>query len=196
MTTEYKVEQNQTGEDLAQEFTIYHHKKRSGSCSKGQREKRRQEVFRLHFILGYSMVEIAKLMNFNYKTVEKDVAELNSRLAKEWGRIQLRAFIQKQITRLEFQRTRLMTMLGKVENPETKLRTEQLILEIDSRLAQLVSRIIGSRERIADAASKLMNKEAEKRGWHMRWISSQTLTSMPKDKHEQVMQIVEDSKYG
>lgn len=142
------------------------------------------------------MVEIAKLMNFNYKTVEKDVAELNSRLAKEWGRTHLRAFVQKQITRLEFQRTRLMTMLGKVENPETKLRTEQLILEIDSRLAQLVSKMIGSRQRIADAASKLMNKEAEKRGWRMRWISSQTLTGMPKDKHEQVMRIVEDSKYG
>ena len=193
---EYKVEQNKIGEGLAQEFTIYHHKKRSGSCSKGQREKRRQEVFRLHFILGYSMVEIAKLMNFNYKTVEKDVTQLNARLAKEWGRTPLRAFIQKQITRLEFQRTRLMTMLEKVENPETKLRTEQLILEIDSRLAQLVSRMIGSRERIADTASKVMNKEAEKQGWNIRWISSRTLTSLPRNKHEQVMQIVEDSQYG
>lgn len=193
MTTECELKEDQTEQDSGEQLTISHHKRRKkGPYSKAQRESRRQEVFRLHFILGYSMAEIAKLMNVNYKTIEKDVAELNTRLAQQWGKTNLRAFMQKQVSRLEAQRSRLMAMLDKAENPELRLRIEQLILEIDTRLSQLITRMFSTRERLVEVASRMMNKESEKRGWNVRWISWQTLSDLPKDKYEQVIRIIGD----
>lgn len=131
-------------------------------------------------------------MQVNYKTVEKDVEELNGRLAAQWGKTNLKALMQKHVSRLETQRTRLIGMLDKTENPETKLRIEQLISEIDTRLLQLTTKLLYTQERIVQVACKIMNKESEKRGWNTRWISLQTLSDLPKDKYDQVMRIVGD----
>ena len=47
--------------------------KKGGPYTKLQLEKRRDEVFKLHFEYGYHAVQIAKLLNVNRNTINEDI---------------------------------------------------------------------------------------------------------------------------
>ena len=47
--------------------------KNGGPYSRDDREKRQNEVFRLHFEFGYPATRIAELMNINRNTINADI---------------------------------------------------------------------------------------------------------------------------
>ena len=58
-------------------------RKRSGPYSKNEKQKRRSEVYRLHFDYGYSARKIEELMKVNRNTVNGDISFWYSRLVKQ-----------------------------------------------------------------------------------------------------------------
>lgn len=112
--------------------------KKGGPYSKDEREKRQNEVFRLHFEFGYSAVKIADLMNINRNTINDDIKYLYSNSRDELKQ-DGKNFIVRQIGRLEAQRSRIIENI--TENKIDDVRYEKLLLDIDKEINNMLLRI-------------------------------------------------------
>ena len=113
--------------------------RKGGPYNKSDQESRRSEVARLHFEYGYSARKIAEMMKVSRNTINADVKFLYSSIKDELKENN-EDYILKQIGRLEAQRGRITNYLQK-ENIEEKIRYEKLLLEIDLRINNLLSKI-------------------------------------------------------
>ena len=57
--------------------------KKGGPCTKQEKEKRRNEVFNLHFEYGYSALQISQFLKVNRNTINADISFLYSQLREE-----------------------------------------------------------------------------------------------------------------
>ena len=105
--------------------------RKSGPYSKHERQKRRDEVYRLHFEYGYSARKIADLMKINRHTIDSDIQYLYSTLQHADNKISFGDLINKQHIRFEHQRNRLMQILEKTNSIQEKQQLERLIFDID-----------------------------------------------------------------
>ena len=112
--------------------------KKAGPYNKHDRDKRRQEVNRLHFDLGYSAVKISEMMKINRNTINSDIKYWYKSLSKEWEENNSDSWIIKQVNRFENQRTRLMKYLRQESEIKNKLKIEKMIFDIDYQIAQIV----------------------------------------------------------
>jgi len=112
--------------------------KKAGPYNKHDRDKRREEVYRLHFDLGYSAVKISEMMKINRNTINSDIKYWYKRLSKEWEENNSDSWIIKQVNRFENQRTRLMKYLRQESEIKNKLKIEKMIFDIDYQIAQIV----------------------------------------------------------
>jgi len=135
--------------------------KKGGPYSKPQREKRRNEVFRLHFELGYSAKKISEMMNVNRNTINSDIEHGRSQLITEWGNTSLGGMFMKQLYRFENQRRSLLDELKKSQELKDKLAIQKIVLEIDTKILHFFQKLAGSEETltnaIIDAANDLVN---------------------------------------
>ncbi len=121
--------------------------KKGGPYTKKEHEIRRKQVYELHFEKGFSAVSIANQLDVNRNTINEDIkywyAELynsdNSLFTKDW--------LDKQFTRLELQRTRLLKELEENISLKERLQIEKFISNIDLSICSLVVKIETSRKR-------------------------------------------------
>src|SRR5256885_11386402 len=71
--------------------------KAGGPYSKGQRRKRRQEVFRLHFELGLSAIKIADILKVNRHTINQDIEWLYSKMCQDIEGKEFNGYFAKQM---------------------------------------------------------------------------------------------------
>lgn len=135
--------------------------------TKAERQKRRMEVYRLHFEHGVPATRIAELMKVDRNTVNNDIRLLYGELGQEWGRIEFEDFHARQVARLESQRARLLTYLDKTDDVEKRLALERLVTDIDMKLLASSTKIYYSTVSFNDQLRKRMNETAkkEKREW-------------------------------
>lgn len=119
--------------------------KKGGPYNKTEQDSRRNEVSKLHFEYGYSARRIANMMKINRNTINEDIKHLYSNIKVEFkGNDE--DFILKQIGRLEAQRSRITETLRE-GNTEEKIKYERLLLEIDSKLNNFLTKVhLESRE--------------------------------------------------
>jgi len=166
-------------------------KKNGGPYTKGDRVKRRNEVFRLHFSLGYSAVKIAQLMNVNRHTIESDIKYGYSILAKEWNRSTIDSWFMKQVYRLEEQRTRLLEKLNGLTGREY-LTTEQLLKEIDVRIFYMIKDVMTSIETNAQMIIKKINGELEKYSIQERLITPFDYTRASTKTRDKIIEMIKN----
>ena len=131
--------------------------KMGGPYAKSDRIKRRNEVFRLHFSMGYSTVKIAQLLQVNRHTIESDIKYGYSILSKEWEKGKIESWFMKQIYRLEEQRTRLLEKLNEFTGKEY-LSIENLLKEIDVKIFHMEKDVMLSTDAIHDKSVKKINE--------------------------------------
>ncbi len=122
--------------------------KKGGPYSKDERETRQKEVSRLHFEFGYSAVKIADLMNINRNTINEDIKYLYSN-SKEELKQDSENFILRQIGRLEAQRNRIIEKI--TENKVDDIRYEKLLLDIDTKINDILLRINSDKQIISES---------------------------------------------
>lgn len=144
--------------------------KSSAPYNKKDRFARRQEVYRLHFELGYTAIKVSELMKINRNTINNDVKYWYSKLAKEWKVYDIHGWIIKQINRLESQRSRLLEELGKHEDLESRILIEKLILEIDEKLSKTLLSVSKTIESINEISINKINDWMEKNGMEHRFL--------------------------
>jgi len=116
--------------------------KKGGPYTKNQQEKRRNEVYRLHFEFGYPAQKIAGILKINRNTVNSDINFCYSQLSLDWENRDGKKLIVKQLERFELQRSRLYEELDKCNVLSEKITVEKLILDIDQKISQIVTKLL------------------------------------------------------
>jgi len=118
-----------------------------GPYTKQEQEIRKEQVFELHFEQSISAVQIAKILGVNRNTITKDIQILYSKLREdkpEYGK----NWLDKQLFRLESQRTRLQQILQKEIALKDTLQIEKSITYIDLSIAGIIVRIETARKHV------------------------------------------------
>ena len=119
--------------------------KKGGPYTKAQQEKRRTQVYEMHFEKGCSAVNIAAKLGINRNTVNDDIKYWYSEIALQIGQDNLGGVFLRQIERIEIQRKRLLDELEKQTDFDTRFRLEKLLFEIEHKVAILVSKMTDSK---------------------------------------------------
>jgi len=120
--------------------------KKGGPYTKKEQEKRKDEVFKLHFEYGYSAVQIANLLNVNRNTINDDIKYWYSELYKSTNFKYSKDWLDKQFSRLEMQRARLRKELDEDISLKDRLQVERLITNIDLSISSFVVKIETSKK--------------------------------------------------
>jgi len=124
--------------------------KKGGPYTKQQREKRRDEVFRLHIEYGYSARQISDMMKVNRNTINSDLNYAYSRLSFELSHGDFYSLFMKQLYRLEIQRRRLLKEAEKQNESNEKRALEKMVFDIDCRIFNFYEKITLSSETMLD----------------------------------------------
>jgi len=164
--------------------------KSSAPYSRRDRFARRQEVYRLHFELGYFAVKIAEMMKINRNTINSDIKYWYSKLARDWNGYDISAWTVKQLNRLETQRSRLREELEKQKNLEDKLSIERLILEIDDRISKIMISMVKTADSINEIAISQINDWMEQNKLDHRFIGRWSVEKVSKKRHDKIKEIL------
>lgn len=118
--------------------------KKGGPYSKDDKDKRREEVYRLRFEYGYSARKIAEMLDVNRNTINGDINYWYSQLSSHVTNETIVSSGLKQIYNMELQKTRLREQLDSTKEFSQKMAIEKLLLAIDSKLAQHISKMMSS----------------------------------------------------
>jgi len=168
--------------------------RKSGPYSKHERQKRRDEVYRLHFEYGYSARKIADLMKINRHTIDSDIQYLYSTLEHTDNRISFDDLINKQHVRFEYQRNRLMETLEKTNSVSEKQQLERLIFDIDSKLTNTYLKVCDSKLKNWDQAVDYVNKWMKDHNKDDRYILYGGLITTSENKRNRINKILREKQ--
>lgn len=114
--------------------------KMGGPHTKQEQEIRKNKVFELHFEQGYSAVKIAKMLEVNRNTINKDIESWYSEIRKEQSNSN-KDWFDKQLLRLESQRSRFQEMLVDGLSYKEIMQIEKSITHIDLSIASMIAKI-------------------------------------------------------
>ena len=166
--------------------------RKSGPYSKHERQKRRDEVYRLHFEYGYSARKIADLMKINRHTIDSDIQYLYSTLQHANNKISFGDLINKQHIRFEYQRNRLMQILEKTNSIQEKQQLERLIFDIDSKLTNTYLKICDSKLKNWDMAVDYINEWMKKNHKDNHYLLYGDLITTSENKRKRIDKILHE----
>ncbi|AFS80248.1 hypothetical protein NKOR_01710 [Candidatus Nitrosopumilus koreensis AR1] len=119
--------------------------KMGGPYTKKEQEIRKNKVFELHFEKGHSAVQIAKMLDVNRNTINKDIESWYLEIHDDQSNTNKNWF-DKQLLRLESQRARLQECLVDGLSSKERLQIEKSITHIDLSIASLIVKIETSKK--------------------------------------------------
>jgi len=161
-------------------------KKKGGPYSETDRQKRRNEVYRLHFEYGYSALKISELMKINRNTINGDIQYWYRKVVKNWRASSPKFLVIKNIERLELQRTRLSEYLNNTNNLQEKLGIERMILDVESKISHTQLKLYDSIEKTHKLGTKWLNEWMKEHGHNERYISYGDVMQVPNKSYEKI----------
>lgn len=168
--------------------------KKGGPYSKNDKDKRMNEVYRLHFEYGYSARKIAELMNVNRNTINVDIDYWFSGSARSINIIDPAKMIVIGIIRMGTQLTRLREQLDKVKSNSERMAIERLIYDINSKIIHTHEKLSQSAYSVHKLATDWLNRYMEqnkKPERYMMWFDKLSLS--PKA-HEKISRIIKENR--
>jgi len=160
--------------------------KKGGPYTKQEQQKRRDEVFKLHFEYGYSATQISEMLKINRNTINSDVSFLYSKLRGEMNEESTDNWLDKQFTRLESQRVRLRKELDNDITLQERLQVEKVIFDLDSKISSLIIKMGSSSQNKLDSIVAYLNNWMKEQGHEDRFMSQGSLYIIPKKFREKI----------
>jgi len=167
-------------------------RRKGGPYSKQQRDKRREEVYRLCFEYGYTARKISELMKINRNTINGDVQYWYDKVVKNWNGLDPEFLVIKNIERLELQRTRLVENLHRTKIQQEKISIERLAFDVESKILQIQLKMIASIENGHKLATKWLNGWMKKNNLKDRYISYGDTVSVSGKTYEKIRRLLKD----
>lgn len=168
--------------------------RKGGPYTKDEKDKRMNEVYKLHFDYGYSARKISELMKINRNTINADINYWYSKISKNTNLFNPEKTIVVNIQRLELQRSRLREQLDKTKPFQEKITLERMIYEIDCKILYTYSRIAESSRRILDLATQRMNKWMKEEKSQKRYMTLFDQISISDKAREKIEKIIKEDK--
>ena len=168
--------------------------KKGGRYTKNEQEKRRLEVFRLHFDYGYSARKISEMMNINRNTINSDISFCYSNLRTDYDKNGFDDWLNKQLLRLESQRVRLRKELDSDITLREKLQVEKMILELDSKITSLILKLETSKQSHIEFGVEFINHWMKEKGHEDRYMSRGSLYKIPEKTHDKIFKLLKNSQ--
>jgi predicted transcriptional regulator len=125
--------------------------KNGGPYTKAEQEKRRRQVYEMHFEKSMSAMKIAETLGVSRNTISEDIKYWYSELAAEFDKMEVRGLLLNQHSRMEAQRIRLEKMLEKQQDVSIILKIERMIFELDCAIAKIIAPIAAAQESIPES---------------------------------------------
>jgi len=167
-------------------------RRKGGPYSKQQRDKRREEVYRLCFEYGYTARKISELMKINRNTINGDVQYWYNKVVKNWNGLDPEFLVIRNIERLELQRTRLVENLHRTKIQQEKIPIERLAFDIESKILQIQLKMNASAEKAHTLATKWLNGWMKKNNLKDRYISYGDTVSVSGKTYEKIRRLLKD----
>jgi len=167
-------------------------RRKGGPYSKQQRDKRREEVYRLCFEYGYTARKISELMKINRNTINGDVQYWYDKVVKNWNGLDPEFLVIRNIERLELQRTRLVENLYRTKTQQEKIPIERLAFDIESKILQTQLKMNASAEKAHKLATKWLNDWMKKNKLKDRYISYGDTMSVSGKTYEKIHRLLKD----
>ena len=166
--------------------------KKGGPYTKQEQQKRRDEVFKLHFEYGYSATQIAEMLKINRNTINSDVSFLYSKLHDEMDNVTYAKWMNKQLARIESQRVRLRKELDNDITLQERLQVEKVILDLDSKISSLIIKMDTSKHNNWDLGMMYLNKLMKEQGREDRFMSFGSLYRIPEKSREKIFKLLKE----
>lgn len=134
------------------------------------------------------------MMNVNRNTVNGDIHYWYGILSKEWESYDIEAWHMKQVHRLESQRTRLFQELEKTTETTVKLSIERMILDIDIKMTNFVSKSVYTQDWLRDRSVAWINKWAKENNSKYRLLDANAAWYTSEEITEKVRKLIHDGK--
>ena len=169
-----------------------------GPYSKQELEKRRNEVYRLHFDYGFSARKISDMMKINRNTINGDINYWYSRIVKNSNVFDPEYTVITNLQRLEIQRSRLRERLDESAlSLQEKLGIERMILDVDSKILHTHIRLAESTKRTMKVSTNRLNSWLKKNNKTDRYMTLSDKISVSQRAREMIDKIIdEDRKQG
>ena len=126
-----------------------------GPYTKLEQEKRRKQVYEMHFEKSNSALRISEELGVNRNTINEDISYWYYELALEFDSMDIKDVILRQQSRMESQRERLEKILQEQKDVSVILRIEKMIMELDKTILKTVLPICS-----AQNSSKITREDA------------------------------------
>jgi len=169
-------------------------KKKGGPFSKHQRDKRRDEVYRLHFEYGYSARKIADLKKVNRNTVNGDIEYWYSKIIQKRDIFDSVCTVTIGLQRLEIQRSRLREQLDRAKTFQEKLALERLILEIDYKILYTHDKLTNSAHNLVNHGTDELNRWLKENKKDLRYLTYSDKIPVSDKSYEKINQIIKQDR--
>ena len=168
--------------------------KKGGPYTKNEKMKRQNEVYKLHFEHGYSAVKISDMLRINRNTINNDISHWYTSLAEEWDSYDIESWYMKQVRRLESQRRRILEELSKEEDASARLSIEKMILDIDSKLMNFISKSSLSANSARNGAVAWVNDWAKKKNIDLELMDTMKMSVASSETTEKIRKLLKDDR--
>ncbi len=169
--------------------------KKGGPYSKNEKEKRREEVYRLHFEYRYSARKIAELMKVNRNTINGDIDFLYSEIGENVNIIDPGDGVINWLEQMDIQLARLRERLDKVKNNSERMAIERLIYEINSKVLNTHLKLSNSTIRLNKYAIGMLNDHLEKNKDPTRYMTLFEKVSVSVKTKEKIDKVIKEGKW-
>jgi len=168
--------------------------KKGGPYPRIDKDKRRDEVYRLHFEYEYSARKIAELMKVNRNTINGDVDYWYSKILEKVNIIQPENKIITTLERMNIQLVRLREQLDKVKNNSERMTIERMIYDINSKILYTYQKLASSTIRTHDLANQWYNDKMKKDNKTSRGVSFFDTMSVSEKAYERIRRIINEDR--
>lgn len=169
-------------------------RKKGGRYTKQQKQKRQDEVYKLHFDYGYSARKIAKLMQVSKNTINNDVAYWYSKIGENHNIFNPESVVINNLERLELQRSRLREQLDKTKSFQEQLLLERLIYDIDCKILHTYQKLTDSVIRVWNFSTDRLNDWMKKHRKPERFMTLFDRVSVSDKARERIDEIIKEDK--
>ncbi|MGC1708973.1 MAG: hypothetical protein WA799_04130 [Nitrosotalea sp.] len=169
-------------------------KREGGPYTKSERDKRQQEVYKLHFEYGYSARKISELMKVNRNTINGDIDYWYSKIHKNANIFNPEDAVIVNLERLEIQRSRLREQLDKTKTFQERLALERMIYEIDCKILYTYTRMAESTRRLLKFSTDKLNRWMKDNKREERYLTLLDKISVSEKAHEKINKIIKEDR--
>lgn len=166
-----------------------------GPYTKSKKEKRRDEVYRLHFDYGYSARKISEMMKINRNTINSDIDFWYSKILDTRSHLHPEHTIIVNLSKTEQQRIRIRQYLDNCDSLQDKLAIERMLIDIDFRINNTYLKLSNTSQKKFDFILEELNRLAEEKNLKHRFHSYFQISQVTEKTQKKIEKLIAEDRH-